>query len=443
MKKNGALKMTIMIISIVLISLISFVGIYTQKGGSWQNILPDYQVSKELSGTRLIKFVVDDSKETVENAVEGSEETTKEEVPVNKEEVLTEANYKLAKNIVKDRLEAFGVDNYDVRVNTQNGDISIEVEDKATLDDMMIYILSQGKFAIIDAETEEVLLNNSNIKEAKTMYYTSTKGTSVYLDIVFDEVGKTKLEEISKTYVETTDEEGNKTQKKVSIVIDGDTITTTYFGQTMSNGELPLTIGSETTEASVLNDYFLQSEQLAVLLNNGVNPIVYTGSTNEYVSPIISETIMKNIIIAAIVVLALIELYLIVRYRVAGIISAIALLGFVALYLLVIRFTDTTLSLEAMAGVGIATIVQFMFVQAIASKVKNGVSNIDVAVKEELIKNIQVQIPLYIMSIVFVFANWATLMSFGTALFWGLIIGVIFNYVFTKTIFTQLKDKDK
>mgnify|MGYP003295579193 CR=1 FL=1 len=47
------------------------------------------------------------------------------------------------------------------------------------------------------------------------------------------------------------------------------------------------------------------------------------------------------------------------------------------------------------------------------------------------------------MSIVFVFANWATLMSFGTALFWGLIIGVIFNYVFTKTIFTQLKNKDK
>lgn len=443
MKKNGTLKMTIMVISIILISLISFVGIYTQKGGNLQNILPDYLVSKELSGTRFIKFVVDDSKETVETPVEGSEETNKEEVPVNKEEVLTEENYVLAKNVIKDRLDNFGVDNYDVRVNTANGDIAIELEDNTGIDDMLIYILSQGKFEIIDAESKEVLLNNSDIEEAKTMYYTSTTGTSVYLDIIFTEEGKAKLEEVSKTYVQTEDEEGKKTTKNVSIIIDGDTITTTYFGQTLSNGQLPLTIGSETTDAATLNDYFLQSEQIAILLNNGVNPIVYEVNTNEYVSPIIDETIMKNIIIAAIIVFALIEIYLIIRFRKTGLISAIAMLGFVALYLLVVRFTDTIVSLEAMVAIGISVIVQLIFLQGISSKMQKEVSSIDATVKEELIKNIQVQIPLYIMAIVFVFADWATLMSFGTALFWGLIISVIYNYVFTRTMFMQIENKTK
>lgn len=443
MKKNGTLKMTIMIISIILISLISFVGIYTQKGGNLQNILPDYLVSKELSGTRFIKFVVDDSKETVETPVEGSEETNKEEVPVNKEEVLTEENYVLAKNVIKDRLDNFGVDNYDVRVNTANGDIAIELEDNTGIDDMLIYILSQGKFEIIDAESKEVLLNNSDIEEAKTMYYTSTTGTSVYLDIIFTEEGKAKLEEVSKTYVQTEDEEGKKTTKNVSIIIDGDTITTTYFGQTLSNGQLPLTIGSETTDAATLNDYFLQSEQIAILLNNGVNPIVYEVNTNEYVSPIIDETIMNNIIIAAIIVFALIEIYLIIRFRKTGLISAIAMLGFVALYLLVVRFTDTIVSLEAMVAIGISVIVQLIFLQGISSKMQKEVSSIDATVKEELIKNIQVQIPLYIMAIVFVFADWATLMSFGTALFWGLIISVIYNYVFTRTMFMQIENKTK
>lgn len=443
MKKNGTLKMTIMIISIILISLISFVGIYTQKGGNLQNILPDYLVSKELSGTRFIKFVVDDSKETVETPVEGSEETNKEEVPVNKEEVLTEENYVLAKNVIKDRLDNFGVDNYDVRVNTANGDIAIELEDNTGIDDMLIYILSQGKFEIIDAESKEVLLNNSDIEEAKTMYYTSTTGTSVYLDIIFTEEGKAKLEEVSKTYVQTEDEEGKKTTKNVSIIIDGDTITTTYFGQTLSNGQLPLTIGSETTDAATLNDYFLQSEQIAILLNNGVNPIVYEVNTNEYVSPIIDETIMKNIIIAAIIVFALIEIYLIIRFRKTGLISAIAMLGFVALYLLVVRFTDTIVSLEAMVAIGISVIVQLIFLQGISSKMQKEVSSIDATVKEELIKNIQVQIPLYIMAIIFVFADWATLMSFGTALFWGLIISVIYNYLFTRTMFMQIENKTK
>ena len=448
MKKNGALKMTIMIISIVLISLISFVGIYTQKGGSWENILPDYLVGKELSGTRFISFVVDDSTETVESSVV-EEETTAgenqtEEVPVNKTEVLTKENYELARNIMKDRLNSFGISNYDIRVNNENGTVSLEVaENTGMIDDILIYIISQGKFEIIDAETEEVLLNNANIKEAKTMYYTSTSGTTVYLNIIFDEEGKAKLEEISKTYVETTDEEGNSTQKNVSILIDGDTITTTYFGQTMSTGELPLTIGSETTNATTLNDYFLQSEEIAILLNNGINPIVYTVNTNEYVSPIIDETIMKNILIFATILLILAVIYLIVRFRKVGLISAVAMVGYVALYLLVVRFTDTILSLEAFAAVGIAAVAQLMFLQGISTKMKQGVANIEATIKEELIKNIQVQIPLYIMAIVFVFANLETLIGFGNSLFWGLIIWAIYNFVFTRTMFIQIENKKK
>lgn len=450
MKKNGALKMAILIISILLIALISFVGIYKQEGGSLKNILPDYLVGKELSGTRLISFVVDDSTEEAqstvteeENESKDTENTTTEEVPVNKTEVLTEENYELAKNIMKARLNDFGVDNYDIRVNKENGTIVLEVAENIGIDNMLVYLISQGNFQIIDTETEEVLLDNSDIKNAKPMYYTSTTGTTVYLDIVFDDEGKTKLEEISKTYVETEDEEGNTTKKTVSIKIDDETITTTYFGQTMSTGELPLTVGSETTDSATLNEYFKQSEQIAILLNNGVNPILYTVDTNEYVSPIIDETIFKNIVIAAIVILAIMEIYLIIRYKLAGLISAIAMIGYLALYLLVVRFTDTILSLEAIAAIGIAVIVQFMFLQAISKSIKEGVSNIDSAVKKELIKNIQVQIPLYIMSIVFVFANWETIRSFGTSLFWGLIISVIYNFTFTRLVFIQKENEKK
>lgn len=443
MKKNGALKMAILVISILLISLISYVGIYKKEGGIWKNILPDYLVGKELSGTRLISFVVDDSTETVEKTEEETEETKTEEVPVNKTEVLTQENYELAKSIMKNRLDKFGIDNNDIRVNTENGDISLELAENKKIDDIMIYLFSQGKFQIIDSETEEILLDNSNIETAKTMYYTSKTGTTVYLNIVFDEEGKAKLEDISKTYVETEDEEGNKTQKTVSIKIDGDTITTTYFGQTMSKGELPLTIGSETTDASELNDYFLQSEQIAVLLSNGVNPIIYSVDTNEYVSPIIDKTIIKNIIIISIIILALLEIYLIIRFGKSGIISAISMIGYVALYMLIIRFTDTVLSLEAIVAIGLAIAIQLMFLQGISSKIKKGVANVDVAVKQELIKNMQVQIPLYIMAIVFVFAKWESLMSFGTSLFWGLIISIIYNFVFTKSMFMQVENQKK
>ena len=456
MKKNSALKMTILIISIILISLISFIGIYRLQGGMIKNIMPDYLVSKELNGTRLITFVVDDSTKEVatntsEESAEGSsDETTNEstdenteQVPVNSKDVLTEENYELAKNIMQKRLNQFNMINYDLRVDKATGTIALEVPENSGIDDILAYLLSQGNFQIIDTDTEEILLDNSNIEEAKTMYYTDTTGTTVYLNIVFNEEGKQKLEEISKTYIETTDEEGNSTTKTVTIKLDDETITTTYFGQTMSTGELPLTIGTTTTDSNTLKNYFVQSGEIAIVLNNGINPIIYDIGTNEYVAPVITQDILNKIIIAAVIILALMIVYLIIRYRTLGIISALSMIGYIALYLIVVRFTDTIISLEAMAAIGIGIILEFIFVQAIAKRLREDVANADGAIKKELIKNISVQIPIYIMSIVFVFAEWETIKSFGIALFWGLIISLIYNFVFTRLMFIQKANMKK
>ena len=461
MKKNSALKLTILIVCIILISLISFVGIYKLQGGMIKNIMPDYLVSKELNGTRLIKFVVDDSTKEVESATteetteEASEETSAEDeteeqadentetVPVNSKEVLTAENYELSKNIIQKRLNQFNMINYDLRVDTTTGDIALEVPENSGIDDILGYLLSQGTFKIIDTETEEVLLDNSNIEEAKTMYYTDTTGTTVYLNIVFNDEGKQKLEEISKTYVETTDEEGNSTTKTITIKLDDETITTTYFGQTMSNGELPLTIGSPTTDSNTLQNYFVQSGEIAIVLNNGIIPIVYDIGTNEYVAPVITQDILNKIILAAIIILALMVVYLIIRHRTYGIISALSIIGYIALYLIVVRFTDTIISLEAMAAIGIAIILEFIFVQAIAKKLRENSANADVTIKKELIKNISLQIPMYIMAVVSVFVEWETIKSFGIALFWGLIISLIYNFVFTRLMFIQMANMKK
>lgn len=437
MKKNSGLKMAIIIISIILISLISFVGIYKQQGGSVKNIMPEYKTSKELNGTRLIVFKVDDSNKE-DSTSTGSEEKTS--TPVNSKEVLTEDNYVIAKNIIKKRLDQFNIINYDLRLDKSTGKIALEAGEDSTLDDALAYLLSKGNFTITDTDTKEVLLDNSKIKEAKAMYYPDTSGTTVYLDIIFNDEGKSKLEEISKTYVQSTDDEGNKTKKTITIKIDDETITTTYFGQTMSNGELPLTIGSETTDTNKIKNYLVQAGQLAILLNNGVNPIAYTIQTNEYVAPIITSDILNKIIISVIVILALMIIYLIIKNKTVGIIAAISLIGYTALYLLAIRFTDTIVSLEAIASIAISIILEFIFVQAVSMAIRKEPKESKKSINKELIKNIYVQIPLYIMAIVFVFVQWETIKSFGLALFWGLLVSLVYNLVITKYLFIQKAD---
>ena len=440
MKKNNGLKLTILVICIILISLISFVGIYKLQGGSIKNIMPEYTTSKELNGTRLITFKVDtsnkeDSKTTA--TTDGSDDENTEKTPVNSQEVLTEENYELAKNIMKKRLDKFNIKNYDLRVDKTTGTIALEVGEDGQIDDILAYLLSQGNFTITDTDSGEVLLDNSKIKETKTMYYNGTSGTNVYLDIIFNDEGKSKLEEISKTYVETKDDEGNSTKKTITIKLDDETITTTYFGQTMSNGELPLTVGSASNDSNTIKNYLVQAGELAIVLNNGINPIVYTIGTNEYVAPIITPDTLNKIIISALVVLAIMIVYLVIRYKTLGIISALSMVGYIALYLITVRFTDTIISLEAIAAIAISILLEFVFVQAIAKAIKKDSANATKTINKELIKNISVQAPLYIMAIVFVFVEWETIKSFGLALFWGLIVSLVYNLIITKYTFIQ------
>lgn len=446
MKKNSGLKLAILIVAIIIVALISFAGIYKSENGMMKNIMPDYDVGKELNGTRLITFKVDDSDEedstisTDEDLTISTDENSEEETestPVNSEEVLNEENYELAKNIIKNRLIDYNIINFDLRVDKETGTIALEVGEDEKIDDILSYLLVQGNFTIIDTESEEILLDNSKIKEAKTMYYQGDTGINVYLDIVFNDEGKTKLEEISKTYVETKDAEGNSTKKTITIKLDDETLTTTYFGQTMSNGELPLTVGSETSNQDTLKEYLTQSGQMEVLLNNGVNPIVYDIEINEYVSPIITADILRNIILFAILVFAIMLIYLIVKYRTFGILSSIALIGYTALYFIIVRFTDTIISLEAIAAIALSIILEFIFVQAIANKIKTKADNVDKTINKELIKNISIQIPLYIMGVVFVFVDWETVKSFGIAMFWGLIVSLIYNFTISKQLFIQ------
>ena len=440
MKKNNGLKLTILVICIILISLISFVGIYKLQGGSIKNIMPEYTTSKELNGTRLITFKVDtsnkeDSKTTA--TTDGSDDENTEKTPVNSQEVLTEENYELAKNIMKKRLDQFNIINYDLRVDKTTGTIALEVGEDGQIDDILAYLLSQGNFTITDTDSGEVLLDNSKIKETKTMYYNGTSGTNVYLDIIFNDEGKSKLEEISKTYVETKDDEGNSTKKTITIKLDDETITTTYFGQAMSNGELPLTVGSASNDSNTIKNYLVQAGELAIVLNNGINPIVYTIGTNEYVAPIITPDTLNKIIISALVVLAVMIVYLVIRYKTLGIISALSMVGYIALYLITVRFTDTIILLEAIAAIAISILLEFVFVQAIAKAIKKDSANATKTINKELIKNISVQAPLYIMAIVFVFVEWETIKSFGLALFWGLIVSLVYNLIITKYTFIQ------
>lgn len=440
--KNKVKIITIAFI-ILLVCLISFVGIYQRELNQMKNILPDYQFGMEFGGARAVRLDVklgtetryyDENGNEVEHNHEEGEEHSEEEnltekqVPINSEEVLTSENYAKAKKIIKKRLSGLQVEEYQLRQD-ENGNFALEFKEDDNINTYIDTISIQGVFEIKDSQTNEVLLNNSNIKEARAVTYTGATGAvTVYLVIDFDEDGKAKLEEISKTYVQTTDEEGNTSTKNVLITIDDETIMNTYFGQTMSTGEIQIPIGSETTSGTVLSTYIREGQRIATILNSGVIPIAYEiGYNNSLTSGISEEQVQVMLTVVAIIFVVMIA-YLTIRYKVKGLLAGISWIGFVAVVLLVLRYTNSIITANTLIAIAIVTVFNYIFMNALLHNKE------EKRWKEIWLHYAILGIPMYIIAIVFSFGTILPISSFGIALFWASATMLIYNSVVTKNI---------
>ena len=326
-----ALKRTLIILLIILLALISFGGIYIQKTKFVENILPEYKLGPDFTGLRNIGLKVSDATKDIYYDLDGNvvdeegKNTTKKEESVNKEENLTKDNYKKAKEIIEKRLEKIkqvqytsagivenkAIDYYTIKQNEETGKIELKLPENANTDMVLRYVATKGDFTIVD-DQDNVLMDNSYIKEAYVGYSSTSSGVTVYLTIQFDKQGTEKLKEISNTFIKTTDEEGNDTTKKIKVKIDDSEMLNTYFTEEISNGMIQLSFGTATGNS--LATYAQEAKNLETLLNAGNLPIVYEADENHYV---LSDINKDMLFIPAIVIMSLLVIgiiILIVKY---------------------------------------------------------------------------------------------------------------------------------
>lgn len=448
MKKIKILTITLLII---LITMIAFFGIYGQVQNRMENKVKDYSYAMDINGSRVVRLKVNtNTKEVIKdkdgNVVESATDEEiekngyqKEEVPVNSQENLNQNNYKNARDIIEKRLKKLNVENYIVKLNEETGDIVIEISEDDNTDSVLSDIDTVGKFEIIDSETKEVLLNNDDIKLSNVVYYPSTSGTSVYLNIEFDKDGAKKLEDISNKYVKTEEnnadensneqnEEQTSQEKKITMKIDDQEIMSTSFDEPIKNGTIQLTVGSASTDKKTIKEYAQKATTMATLLDTGKLPISYTTDENKYVlSDITSNTLLTiKIVIAACITIALI--ILIVKYKSKGFLGAISYVGLVSILLLTIRYANVTLSIEGIYAVVLTLILNYILTIKLLSNRTIGQFFVEI-------------IPVCILSIVFCFIKWIPISSFGMVMFWGLVIMAIYNIIVTKNMLKLSENK--
>lgn len=447
------LKVVLIALIVILLTLISFVGIYTKKSNVYKNIIADYLLSRNLKGSRVIELAVDTSTKEVtydkdgnivedtdeENKTEGEETEQRDESeyttvnePVNSEDLLTEENYKSVKKILEKRLDTLKVADYKVKLNSSNGNIVVEVPEDTKTDEVESYLDSIGSFEIVDEEDNTLLLDTNNIKNVQVAYNTDTTGTSVYLVISFDKEGTKKLEEISNEYTMITDEEGNTTEKKVTLKMEGEELFSTYFSDPIVNGEIQLTVGSASSDVKTIEQYLNNAAGVAMLLNSGKMPIKYTIKSDQFIKPVINDNLLSVGIYVLLGLVIISFIYLIYKYKKYGALTIIGSVAAIDLLLLVIRYTNVYLSIESAVGFIVLILINTYIINNILKEIKNDGSNKSII--NGLLKSIDVIITILILSIVFTFISWSAINNVGILIFWGIICIAISHLIFTRTL---------
>ncbi len=466
------LKITLAIIITVLLAVIAFIGVYSKDAVVYKNNLPDYVLSSELQGKNIASFVVK----------EGTEE-----------EKLNIENYEKAKKIIEGRLSSLGVSDSKVRLDKNTGKIAVELQDDTNTSRILQYISSKGDFAITDSQDGTLLIGRDNIKKASIVYGQDTENNKiiVYLNIEFDKEGAQKLLEISKEYAEgqeIEDKEENEStentententetntvdqnvenvenanentestentesaententesteteedkQKKITLTIEGEDIFSTYFGQEMSGGNLPISLGSA-SDSSGLQTFLRQGSYYTMLLNNDEMPIdyevKYTASTNGNL-----QDNWKYVFIATIAVtFVIIVVYMIVKFKEDGVYAAVSMVAMISLLSLILRYTASTISINTLPAVVLVMVLDAYIITKILAKI-NKDKTYEVAAKaltRTYLEEIGIILTAICISIVFTFMGQILVYSFGMALFYGIISIAIANLVIFRTM---------
>lgn len=485
MKLQKKLNVILIILIILLVSLVSFGGIYYKNKNQMVNSLPNYLLGADLTGYRKVtltpKDVEDNNAETnSETDNENTQNDISEENEVNNTISETDAgtstekenNYKKSAQVIKGRLKSLNVENYTVACDEKTGKINITLPENEQTDTILADIVEVGKFTIKDSNTDEVLLDNSDVRSVKITEEQGYSSTQRVMNINLTTKGASKYKNITKTYQnnienttanetenstenttsneesnvikgeeetnETTSSESSEDEKKteVTLNIDSSTLLSTTFTEVIDNGKITLTLSSSSSTTSSSKDELYSTYNLAAIMENDPLPVEYEITGNTYVASDYNSNDVKILIYAESFIALVIAIVIMLLYHKEGLMQTILSIGYVAILLIVIRLTNVVLSMEGIIAIGVSYIINAIFGFMMASELY-GKKELTNKQKQKITKKVAkkyslILIPVVIIALVCCFINWTSIFSLGMILFWGILISWIYNILISK-----------
>lgn len=199
----------------------------------------------------------------------------------------------------------------------------------------------------------KVVMTGSDLKDARAQV---SQGNQAVVGLEFSDEGGKKFADLTARNV----------GKQIAIVLDGQVLTAPVVQEAITGGKAQIS-GSRSVE---------EAEHLAILLRSGSLPVKIEVLENRTVGPTLGQDSKDKSIKAFAIGIAGVFVFMLLFYRLSGIVADIALLLYVMLLLLVMRYLGATLTLPGIAGiilsVGMAVDANVLIFERFKEEVKKG-----------------------------------------------------------------------
>ncbi|HAZ36244.1 MAG TPA: protein translocase subunit SecD [Clostridiaceae bacterium] len=316
-----------------------------------------------------------------------------------KEKDVSKETLDRTKELLQLRVNGLGV-NDAVVTNAGENRIRIEIPGINDVNKALEQIGKTGKLTFV-GPNDDVIITGQDVKDATVGVDPNTQQPVVQLKL--NEDGTVKFREATKKYI----------GKPISIIMDDEVVSSPRVNSEIPNGEAIITGSKDVAEA----------KRLAGIIKSGALPVTLSPATVKTIGPSLGAEAIPTSKKAAAIGIALVMIFMLIYYRIPGLIADLALLVYIMLSLLIFIGIKQTLTLPGIAGfllsVGMAVDANVLIFERIKEELNVGKSlktSIDAGFHRALSSILDSNITTLIAGFVLYFLGSGTVKGFALTL---------------------------
>lgn len=329
-----------------------------------------------------------------------------------------------SKAVISERVDGLGVSEPNIVIEGNNR-IRIELAGVKDVQEAIDMIGKTAQLKFVDPDGKEIL-TGKNVKGSEPQYQKmDSSGEQPVVSLEFDKEGTKKFAEATKRLAPKTE----PTEKIIYIVLDDQVISNPVVNAIIDDGR-----------AVIQGDFTIEEAgRLATLIRAGSLPVEMKEIQSSVIGPKLGLEALDKSIKAAAIAIMIIFLFMLIVYRVPGLVANIALTIYIMLVLIGMKSLGAKLTLPGIAGlilsIGMAVDANVLIFERIKEELRVGKSiraSIDSGFKRALSSVLDSNITTLIAGLVLYGFGSGPIKGFGVTLILGIIASMITSVFITK-----------